>query len=123
MLDAKAAFDVVRHTNLIRKLYHYRISTQSILLIDSLYRNATTKIKWKGQLSEEFKIEQGDPQDGTLSADLYKIYINQLLDLMQESNLGAKIDNINCCAPTCARRYSFSRQQPFRHTSFGKYCL
>jgi hypothetical protein len=59
MLDAKSAFDVVRHTNLIRKLYHYRISTQSILLIDSLYRNATTKIKWKGQLPEEFKIEQG----------------------------------------------------------------
>ena len=59
MLDAKSVFDVVRHTILIRKLYHYGISTQSILLIDSLYRNATTKIKWKGQLSEEFKIEQG----------------------------------------------------------------
>jgi hypothetical protein len=66
--------------------YDYRISTQSILLIDSLYRNATTKIKWKDQLSEEFKIEQGDRQGGTLSADLYKIYINQLLDLMQELN-------------------------------------
>ena len=124
MLDAKSAFDVVRHTNLIRKLYHYRISTQSILLIDSLYRNATTKIKWKDQLSEEFKIEQGDRQGGTLSADLYKIYINQLLDLMQESNLGAKIGNINCMlCPHLCRRYCFSRKQPFRHTNFGKYCL
>ena len=124
MLDAKSAFDVVRHTNLIRKLYHYRISTRSILLIDSLYRNATTKIKWKGHISEEFKIEQGDRQGGTLSADLYKIYINQLLDLMQESNLGAKIGNINCMlCPHLCRRHSFSRQQPFRHTNFGKYCL
>ena len=75
MLDAKSAFDVVRHTNLIRKLYHYGISTQSILLIDSLYRNTTTKIKWKSQLSEEFKIEQGVRHGATLSADLYKIYM------------------------------------------------
>jgi hypothetical protein len=28
-------------------------------MIDNLYRNATTKIKWKGEFSEGFKIEQG----------------------------------------------------------------
>jgi hypothetical protein len=52
MLDAKSAFDVVRHANLIRKLYHYGVSKQCILMIDNLYRNATTKIKWKGEFSE-----------------------------------------------------------------------
>ena len=48
MLDVKSAFDVVRHANLIRRLYHYGVSKQCILMIDNLYRNATTKIKWKG---------------------------------------------------------------------------
>ncbi|CAG2191562.1 unnamed protein product [Mytilus edulis] len=37
MLDAKSAFDVVRHSNMIRKLYHLGLSEQSVLLIDSLY--------------------------------------------------------------------------------------
>jgi hypothetical protein len=68
MLDAKSAFDVVRHANLIRRLYLYGITKQCILMIDDLYRNATTKIKWKGEFSEGFKIEQGVRQGATLSA-------------------------------------------------------
>ena len=49
MLDAKSAFDVVRHANLIRRLYH-GISKQCILMIDNLYRNATTKIKMERRI-------------------------------------------------------------------------
>jgi hypothetical protein len=37
MLDAKSAFDVVVHANLIRRLHQYEFSDQSILLINSLY--------------------------------------------------------------------------------------
>jgi hypothetical protein len=44
-------------------------------MIDNLYRNATTKIKWKREFSEGFKIEQGVRQYGTLSADLLMITI------------------------------------------------
>jgi hypothetical protein len=40
MLDSKSAFDVVRHANLIRRLYHYGVFKQYILMIDNLYRNA-----------------------------------------------------------------------------------
>jgi hypothetical protein len=36
-----------------------------------------------------------------LSADLYKVYINPLLDILSSTGLGGKIGNINCCAPTC----------------------
>ena len=113
MLDAKSAFDVVRHSNMIRKLYHLGLSEQSMLLIDSLYTNATTKIKWNGQLSESFNIEQGVRQGGTLSADLYKIYINQLLNLLEDSNLGGKIGSISCCAPTCADDIALVSDNPY----------
>ncbi|XP_063420597.1 uncharacterized protein LOC134705810 [Mytilus trossulus] len=41
LLDGKSAFDVVVHSNLIRRLYQAGISDQSIILIDSLYKNAT----------------------------------------------------------------------------------
>jgi hypothetical protein len=44
MLDAKLAFDVVRHSHLIRKLYHMAISKQAILMIDNLYKNDVSKI-------------------------------------------------------------------------------
>ena len=75
MLDGKSAFDVVIHANLIRKLFQIGISKQSILLLQNLYQNAKSYIKWNGQISEEFFIiEQGVRQGGALSADLYIKY-------------------------------------------------
>ncbi|XP_063436398.1 uncharacterized protein LOC134717834 [Mytilus trossulus] len=113
MLDAKSAFDVVRHTNLIRKLYHLGISEQCILMIDNIYKDATSKIKWKGNTSDAFNIEQGVRQGGTLSADVYKVYVNQLLNNFVESKLGGKIGSISCCAPTCADDIAIVGSNPF----------
>jgi hypothetical protein len=101
MLDAKSAFDVVVHANLIRRLHQYEFSDQSILLINSLYETVS-HIKWKNLMSEQnFKIEQGVRQGRVLSADLYKLYINPLLNFLDDSGLDGKIGNINVCAPTC----------------------
>jgi hypothetical protein len=35
------------------------MSNQSILLLNSLYSNASTCVKWNGNISEPFTIEQG----------------------------------------------------------------
>ena len=40
---------------------------------------------------QNFKIEQGVRQGGVLSADLYKLYINPLLNFLDDSGLGGKI--------------------------------
>ena len=72
-------------------------------MINSLYQNATYCIKWNSQMSNTMlKTEQGVRQGGALSADLYKAYINPLLNILSSAGLGGKIGNINCCAPTCA---------------------
>jgi hypothetical protein len=102
MLDAKSAFDVVLHSHLVRKLYHMGISKQAIHMIDNLYKNAVSKINWKGQSSEPFPINQGVRQGGTSSADLYKVYINQFLNILVDSQLGGKIESICCCADDIA---------------------
>ena len=39
---------------------------------------------------------------GILSADLYKIYVNPLLDRLNHTGLGAKIGNIICNTSACA---------------------
>ena len=95
MLDSKSAFDVVIHANLIRRLFQIGISKQSILLLQNLYQNTKSYIKWNSQISEEFFIiEQGVRQRVALSADLYKVYINPLLDILSNSGLGGTIGNI-----------------------------
>ena len=59
-LDGKSAFDVVVHANLLRRLYQIGFSEQSILMINMLYTNSVSCIKWGHQLSKDmFSIEQG----------------------------------------------------------------
>ena len=51
---------------------------------------------------QNFNIEQGVRQRGVLNDDLYTLYINPLLNFLDDSGLAVKIGNINVCAPTCA---------------------
>ena len=112
-VNDKSAFDVVVHANLIRRLFQIGISKQSILMINSLYQNAVSCIKWNNHMSNTiFKIEQEFRQAGALSADLYKVYINHLFYILSSTGLGGKIGNINCCAPTCADDVALTANNP-----------
>ena len=54
-----------------------------------------------GHESSTFEVTQGVKQCGILSADLYKIYVNPLLDRLNHTGLGAKIGNIICNTSAC----------------------
>ena len=47
-------------------------------------------------------------QEGILSANLYKIYVDPLLHRLQHSGKGLKIGHINCCATACADAISIN---------------
>lgn len=64
LLDAKSAFDVVVHKNLLKKLYHLGIQDKHWTLIKSLHTNASSAIKFNGLVSENFNILQGGPVKG-----------------------------------------------------------
>ena len=101
-MDVKSAFDVVVHPNLMRKLYNSGIDGLNWLMINSLHHNSQTAVKWQGQLSSTYTNQQGVRQGGVLSADLFKVYDNGLLDRIQISGKGAKIGDIGIQAPACA---------------------
>ncbi|CAG2187006.1 unnamed protein product [Mytilus edulis] len=69
-------------------------------------------VKFNGLISEPFSICQGVKQGGILSADLYKLYINNLLTDIEHSGLGAKIGSICCAAPTCADDVALMSDNP-----------
>ena len=106
-LDAKAAFDVVNHASLMRKLYHIGVEGATWNLIHSLHKEAQTVIRWCGQMSP-FKIEQGVRQGGVLSTYLYKVYVNPCLDRVTNLLIGGRVGEIGCSAPTCADDMTFA---------------
>ena len=102
LLDAKAAFDKVIHPHLFRRMYHAGIQDKTWTIIKSLHHNAESCIKWAGSTSDCFNVGVGDRQEGILSTDLYKLYINPLLDRLQDVGIGLKIGNINVNNTGCA---------------------
>ena len=85
-LDSRKAFDVVNHIIILDKLYETRIHPTICTVIKDLYTELSSKVKWLGELSEQFEILQGVRQGAILSPFLYKTYINPcLMELKQPS--------------------------------------
>jgi hypothetical protein len=57
-------------------------------------QGAETSVKWKGTAMDPFAVSQGVRQGGVLSTDLYKLYINPLLDQIEDSGIGMQIGTI-----------------------------
>ena len=101
-LDSRKAFDVVHHTILMDKLYESNIHPSLWTIVNDLYTGMTTKVKWLGELSQSFPINQGVRQGGILSPFLYKTYINPCLIELKQHKIGLSIGNIYCGCPTYA---------------------
>ena len=69
---------------------------------EDLYQDITSKIKWFGGLSDSFPINQGVRQGGILSTDLYKVYIDPLMNVLKSKRLGLKIGTVYVGCQACA---------------------
>ncbi|XP_033738221.1 uncharacterized protein LOC117325588 [Pecten maximus] len=101
-LDTKSAFDVVPHNSLNRKLFNSGVNGALWLLLRDLHQEATSCIKWDGVTSDPFSVLQGVRQGGVLSTELYKIFINDLLERLNNSGLGTTVGHLRIPAPTYA---------------------
>ena len=59
-------------------------------------------VKWEGQISSPFHEQQGDRQGEILSPELYKVFVDPLLDFYKNNYLGFRIGFIQVNTPTCA---------------------
>ncbi len=98
-LDSQKAFDIVHHQILIKKIIPSRRYWPTV---QSMYTGITGKVKWAGEVSESFMIQQGVRQGGILSTHFYKPYINDLLLDLEDRRLGKHIGTVYAGCPTCA---------------------
>ena len=100
-LDSQKAFDVVHHMLLLEKLY-YEVPPEIWKVIQDLYSDMSSQVKWNGFTSKNFNIKQGVRQGGVLSTHLYKSYINDLPLQLEKRGLGLTIGLEYCGNPLCA---------------------
>ena len=92
-LDARSAFDTVVIQFLIRNLYTMGMSGNSILYMNNRLLNRISYCEWEQKIMGPIYDEHGLEQGGCNSSDLYKIYNNDLLNLIQKSNQGVYLGN------------------------------
>ena len=86
----------------MRKVYNFGVPQNTWSLIDDLHTNSYSAVKWRGAMSHLFEITRGVKQGGLLSADLYKVYVDDLLRILQDSNIGRIIGSTLLNAAACA---------------------
>ncbi len=101
-LDGKKAFDVVSHPILLRKLHVTGTSRDITNAIQELYSDAQEVVLWDSRYSKQYTVAQGVRQGGVLSANLYKLYIDNLLNRVTRKGIGTNIGTVPVGITACA---------------------
>ena len=111
-LDATKAFDRVQYSKLFNKLIDKEICPLLIRFIMNSYLISKSLVKWNDKKSKPFNLNNGVKQGAVLSAPLFALYIDDLLQQLNTSKKGCHIgqmsanafgyaDDIVILSPTC----------------------
>ena len=99
-LDVRKAFDVVCQDSLLRKLHSITDSNSWAFMESNLQTSA--RVRLQHRYGDSFPVHQGVGQGKILSTHNYKVYINDLLLLLEASGCGLLISANYLGSPTCA---------------------
>ena len=69
------------------------LQDHSWLLLYKWYSNVSVMVRWGGQLSSSFRVEQDTRQGGLSSPFLFNLYYKDLIDVLSDKKCGINIDN------------------------------
>ena len=90
-LDISKAFDSINHNVLLNKLLEMGIPGYIVNIIEFWYKNQNVCVKYRGALSDEWKLMNGVRQGGVLSGLLFSVYINTLIERVAQTGVGCML--------------------------------
>ena len=94
MLDAAKAFDRVHYCKLFNVLIDKNLPFVTLRLLLNMYTSHVTKVLWNDNFSCSFLVMNVVKQGGIVSPLLLCVYLDGLLELLKESQVGCYVGNL-----------------------------
>jgi hypothetical protein len=91
LLDASKAFDRVKYCKLFQELLNRNVLPVILILLSVMYINKKLQVKWKSKTCEGFSVLNGVKQAGVLSPILFAVYVDGLLQKLENSGVGCYV--------------------------------
>ncbi len=101
-IDLTKAYDSVEHWGLIQICKQYGLNDDFIKILSSLIENTHTKIITQYGLTKEVKIGKGVRQGDVISPTLFILWLNPLLDVLEQKKIGYKCEESSLYLPILA---------------------
>jgi hypothetical protein len=90
-VDASKAFDRINHRLLFEKLRSRNVPVCLSKLLMNWYDKLFSAVRWNSQMSGFFKVSCGVRQGGILSPILFNIYVDDLIKMLKDSDIGCHV--------------------------------
>ena len=116
-LDASKAFDRINHWLLFDKLLKREMPCYIVRILVYWYRTQTMYVQWASCDSSSFKVTNGVRQGGILSPKLFIVYMDDLSDQLNNSNIGGNfgsgqlVNHISYADDMCLLSFSTAGMQ------------
>ena len=93
-LDASKAFDRLVHGGLFLKLIERGVPRILLDVIIFWYTHLSCRVKWDDTFSDWFAVKAGVRQGGILSPNFYCLYVEDLIEILKQKNVGCYIMSV-----------------------------
>jgi len=94
-LDMKKAFDKMNWHGLFLKLMDRMLPVNALRTFEYWFSICSTCVRWGDSFSNVIKLKCGVRQGGVLSAYFFAIYIDDIIEIIQQSRIGCRIGIIS----------------------------
>jgi len=101
-IDVSKAFDSMSHHGLFLKLMYRQVPVRLLNILEDWFGKCETCVRWGSTFSDMFSLSRGIRQGGVLSPHLFAVYIDDLINVVENTGVGCRM----CSVPTCIILYA-----------------